>query len=78
MLIGHAKTSKNIGVFNMGNDKINVSFFCLVLGAIIGAAIGVVVTTNALHKQALEANVAQYDPQTGDFKYKIMDEKSGM
>lgn len=57
---------------------------------LVGLAFGVILTVIPmiflggflaridLREAAIKAGVAEYDSQTGDFKYKIMDENSSM
>ena len=78
MLIGHAKTSKNIGVIEMTDDqKASVCVF-IMLSFCLGWILGYLATEEVYQNHAFEAGVGYHDPQTGTFKYKIMDEKSGM
>ena len=82
MLIGHAKTSKNIGVFSM-NDDLNKAFgygfvFGVLLSAIPWVFLGGFLARIDLREAAIRAKVAEYDTQTGEFKYKIVDEDSSM
>jgi hypothetical protein len=82
VLIGHAKTSKNIGVFSM-NDDLNKAFgygfvFGVLLSAIPWVFLGGFLARIDLREAAIRAKVAEYDTQTGEFKYKIVDEDSSM
>ena len=79
-LTGHAKTSKNIGVIDM-NDDLNKAFmfgmaFGVLLSAVPWVFLGGSMMKHDLQNLAIEAKVGEYDSQTGDFKYNIMDEDS--
>ena len=81
-LTGHAKTSKNIGVIDM-NDDMNKAFvagmaFGAMLAVIPMVFLGGLMARNDLRQAAIKAKVGEYDSQTGDFKYNIMDEDSTM
>ena len=81
-LTGHAKTSKNIGVFNM-NDDLNKAFmfgmaFGVLLSAVPWVFLGGWIMKQDLQRVAIEAKIGEYDSQTGEFQYKIMDEDSSM
>lgn len=52
--------------------------FGVLLSAIPWVFLGGSMMKHDLQNLAIEAKVGEYDSQTGDFKYKIMDEKSGM
>lgn len=76
-LTGHAKTSKNIGVFNM-DDDVNKAFWAgLAFGAMLSAIpmifLGGLMARSDLREAAIKAKVAEYDSQTGQFKYKILE-----
>lgn len=78
MLTGHAKTSKNIGVFSM-NDDVNKAFgFGFFFGALLTAVpwvfFGGFLARIDLREAAIKAKVAEYDSQTGVFQYKIVEE----
>ena len=81
-LTGHAKTSKNIGIIDM-NDDVSKAFG---IGSVFGGACGVVfgmfwggmIIKSDFREAAIKAKVGEYDSQTGDFKYTIMDEDSSM
>jgi hypothetical protein len=78
VLTGHAKTSKNIGIFNM-NDDMNKAFgfgfvFGLLLSAVPWVFVGGFLARIDLREAAIEAKVAEYDSQTGVFQYKIVEE----
>ena len=81
-LTGHAKTSENIGVFNM-NDDVNKAFrvgffFGTIFAALPWLFVGSWAAKHDLREAAIKAKVAEYDSQTGEFQYKIMDEDSSM
>ena len=74
-LTGHAKTSKNIGVFNM-NDDMNKAFgvgffFGTIFAALPWLFVGSWASKHDLREAAIKAKVGEYDPQTGEFQYKI-------
>lgn len=79
-LTGHAKTSKNIGVFNMSDDLNKAFMFGMAFGVLLSAVpwvfLGGSMMKHDLQNLAIEAKVAEYDSQTGKFKYIIMDEDS--
>ena len=76
MLTGHAKTSKNIGVFNMNDDLTKAFMAGMVFGAMLSVVPMIFLARNDLRQAAIKAKVAEYDSQTGEFKYKIMDGNS--
>lgn len=77
-LTGHAKTSKNIGVIDMNDNQKAFTNLMFLVFFVVGLVLGHLITSGAYKNEALKAGVGYYDAQTGDFKYKIMDEKSGM
>lgn len=65
------------------NDDLNKAFVLgMVFGALIGVVPGMMVGSSLAgieyERVAIEAKVAEYDSQTGEFQYKIMDEDSTM
>ena len=65
------------------NDDFTKSFLVgLASGALLAVIpcvfLGAFLARIDLRENAIKAKVAEYDSQTGEFKYKIMDEKSGM
>lgn len=75
-LTGHAKTSKNIGVFNMNDDQKGLCTGLVLIFFTVGMILGYIITEQVYKREALKAGVGYYDGQTGTFKYKIMDEDS--
>ena len=79
-LTGHAKTSKNIGVFDMNDDMSKAFLVGMAFGAILSVVpmvfLGGLMAKHSLQQLAIESKVAEYDSQTGVFKYKIVDEDS--
>lgn len=65
------------------NDDMNKAFWCgmgfgVLLSAVPLVLFGEFLARIDLREAAIEAKVAEYDSQTGVFKYKIMDEDSSM
>ena len=72
---GQCPLPKNIGVFNM-NDDMNKAFvagmaFGAMLAVIPMVFLGGLMARNDLRQAAIKAKVGEYDPQTGEFQYKI-------
>lgn len=59
------------------DQKIKVTAFFL-LFFVLGLLLGYLMTESVYKYHAVKAGVGYYDHQTGDFKYKIMDENSSM
>lgn len=79
-LIGYAKTSENIGVFNMDYSFGKTFLVGMAFGAMLAVVpmvfLGGLMARHDLRQAAIKAKVAEYDSQTGEFKYIIMDEDS--
>jgi hypothetical protein len=65
------------------NDALNKAFgygffFGVLLSAVPWVFLGGFMARHDLRQVAIEAKVAEYDSQTGEFKYKIVDEDSSM
>jgi hypothetical protein len=65
------------------NDDMNKAFWCgmgfgVLLSAVPWVMLGGWMMKHDLQQVAIEAKVAEYDSQTGEFKYKIVDEDSSM
>lgn len=75
-LTGHAKTSKNIGVFDMSDD-VDKAFlagtaFGVLLSAVPWVFLGGSMMKHGLRQEAIKAKIGEYDSQTGVFQYKIL------
>jgi hypothetical protein len=73
VLTGHAKTSKNIRVFNMNDDQKGFVCGMTLLSFICGTMLSWIITTNIYQDHAIKAGVGHYDRQTGTFKYKTLE-----
>ncbi len=77
-LTGHAKTSKNIGIIDMSDDTHAAFMFGMAFGVLLSAVpwvfLGGSMMKHDLQNLAIEAKVGEYDSQTGEFKYKILEE----
>lgn len=62
----------------MNDDEKGLCCGLMLLSLVGGLILGWRITTHVYQDHAIKANVGYYDPKTGTFKYKIMDENSSM
>jgi hypothetical protein len=77
---GQCPLPKNIGVFNMNDDTHNAFGYGMVFGALFSAIplmmVGSWLSGMEYERVAIEAKVGEYNPKTGVFQYKMMEEDS--
>ena len=62
----------------MTDDQKSLCCGLMLFSFVLGWILGYLATEEVYQNHALEAGVGYFDDQTGTFKYKIVDEKSGM